>query len=178
MIKGKSLLAIVLLISLCFPTNVFAKTSSDINYNNDKSIKVENSKTGQTMYIDLLDSDIQKSKKYEGGEEIVVISVAKEFEVSDSKIMPFSSVEDVGSTVRITMDVVYSNSGSLYLLKKVYGNFTLLDSQMTIFNRKVTYGCYDRDISTQNTTKTLTQIVLVTIQGIQNMQMQIFHLAK
>lgn len=122
------------IIMTAMPINANAETETrELN-----NIVIINNDTGETYTIDSDSADSHVVVNEDGSIDKTIIA-----DITIPQPKTRNSVTDAGQTVRVTVDVSYQSSGSMYKMTSVTGSFTVLDSSFSISNRMVKIGNYD-----------------------------------
>lgn len=106
------------------------------------TVTLTNLETGESYEVDMENAEVVTTVCKDGSvTERVVVDVDIPEETQNG-IAPCASVTDGGATTRITLNINYSQSGKLYRITSVTGNFERLDTAFTISNRHIRYANY------------------------------------
>lgn len=146
------LLTLLTLITVmfCFSVPVLANNSAKgKNTTAEYSMILTNLDTGEMVELSQDDLNIQISTEKDANGNIkksitadVAVPSTSSNDANSNLISPYAVVTDGGVTTRLTFNLNYTQSGSLYKITSANGKFELLDSAFTISGRMVRLANY------------------------------------
>lgn len=136
----KGIVLLMTLVMLFTNFNVYAESDMTEQVSDNYTITLVNDQTGKIFEItpDVISNETEKNARTgETKQQLVVEMPIPGENITNGAISPRMSVMDGSCTVKITLNVNYTQSGTKYKMTSATGSFKRIDPGFAITNKKV-----------------------------------------